>query len=273
MILLRVLGFSLLLTLFFTLVANLLPQVEGDAPKATKVDLSSLTPEKYAAIGDTIFHGKGTCTLCHNERGRAPNIAVLNLADETKKALADANYQGNATDIESYIHESMLKPSAYVVPGFGKKGAPNVSPMPTISKPPIALSAIEINAVIAYLQAKDGNDITVPLPSADAAPAVADNSGGSGDAPAIAATAEEALNKYGCTACHTILDSEADTGPNLKKVGPTLSEEFIRKSIIYPNADITKGYEADIMPDDFAEQMNVKELEMIVKFIRAGGKK
>ncbi len=271
MILLRVLGFSLLLTLIFTLVANLLPQVEGEAPKATKVDIGSLTPEKYAALGDSIFHGKGTCTLCHNERGRAPDIDVLNMADETKKALADPNYKGKASDIESYIHESMLEPSAYVVPGFGKKGATDVSPMPTISKPPIALTDIEINAVIAYLQNKDGNEITVSLPSVDAAPAPVDSGDSGGDAPAAAATAEEALDKYGCTACHAILDSEADMGPDLKKVGPTLTEEFIRKSIIYPNADITKGYEADIMPPDFAEQMNVKELEMIVKFIHAGG--
>jgi len=273
MILLRVLGFSLLLTLFFTLVANLLPQVEGEAPKATKVDLSTLTPEKYAALGDSIFHGKGTCTLCHNERGRAPDLPVLNLADETKKALSDKLYKGKAEDIEGYIRESMLEPSAYVVPGFGKKGAPDVSPMPTISKPPIALTDIEINAVIAYLQSKDGNEITVPLPSADAAPAVADNGGDGGDGPKLAATPEEAINKYGCTACHAILDSDADTGPNLAKVGPTLTEAFIRKSIIYPNADITEGYEADIMPDDFAEQMNVKELEMITRFIHAGGKK
>jgi mono/diheme cytochrome c family protein len=267
MILGKVLGFSLALTLFFTLTANLLPQVEGEAPKATKVDLSTLTPEKYAALGDTIFHGKGTCTLCHNERGRAPDIAVLNLADETKKALADANYKGKATDIESYIHESMLEPSAYVVPGFGKKGAPHVSPMPTISKPPIALSDVEINAVIAYLQSKDGNEITVALPSADAAP----EAGGDKEVK-LAATPEEAINKFGCTACHAILDSDADTGPDLAKVGPKLSEAFIRESIINPNADITKGYDEDIMPDDFAEQMTVKELEMLVKFIHAGGK-
>ncbi|MDQ6960630.1 MAG: c-type cytochrome [Mariprofundaceae bacterium] len=269
MILIKVLGFSLALVLFFTLVTNLLPQVEGEAPKATKVDLSTLTPEKYAALGDAIFHGKGTCTLCHNERGRAPDIAILNMADETRKALADPRYKGKATDIESYIHESMLYPSAYVVPGFGKKGAPDVSPMPAISKPPIALSDIEINAVIAYLESKDGNDITVPLPSADAAPAPTE---GGGEEAKVAATPEEALNKFGCTACHAILDSDADTGPDLKKAGPTLSEAFIRESIIHPNADITKGYDADIMPDDFAEQMTVKELEMLVKFIHAGGK-
>jgi len=266
----KVLGFSLLLVLFFTLVTNMLPQVEGEAPKATKVDLSTLTPAKYAALGDSIFHGKGTCTLCHNDRGRAPNLPVLNLADETKKALADPRYKGKATDIESYIHESMLEPSAYVVPGFGKKGSPDVSPMPTISKPPIALTDIEINAVIAYLESKDGNDITVPLPSADAAPVPSEGDGG--EEVTVAATPQEAINKFGCTACHAILDSDADTGPDLKKVGPTLSEAFIRKSIIDPNADITKGYDADIMPRDFAEKMTVKELGMIVKFIHKGGK-
>ncbi len=267
----KAMGFSLALVLFFTLVSNLLPQVEGEAPKATKIDISALTPEKYAALGDSIFHGKGTCTLCHNERGRAPDLPKLNLASETKKALADPRYKGKATDIESYIHESMLEPSAYVVPGFGKKGSHDaVSPMPRINKPPIALSDIEINAVIAYLESKDGNPITVPLPSAEAAPAPAE--AGGGEEVKVAATPKEAINKFGCTACHTILDSDADIGPDLKKVGPTLAEAFIRKSIIDPNADITKGYDADIMPQDFADKMTVKELDMIVKFIHKGGK-
>ena len=44
-ILVKVLGFSLALILVFTLVANTLPQVEGEAPVETEVDLGALTME------------------------------------------------------------------------------------------------------------------------------------------------------------------------------------------------------------------------------------
>jgi cytochrome c551/c552 len=167
--------------------------------------------------------------------------------------------------MECYLRVSMLEPSAFVVAGFGKKGTnDSVSPMPNVAKPPLQLSDIEIGALIAFLQSKDGGEITVALPSADAAP-MADEGGA--EEVAMAATAEEALNKFGCTACHAIGDIEADVGPNLNTVGARLSAAAIRQSIINPNAVIAEGFDGDMMPDDFAEQMMVKELEMIVAFL------
>lgn len=164
----------------------------------------------------------------------------------------------------------MIEPSAFVVAGFGKKGAPDVSPMPNVAKAPLNLSEIEINALIAFLQSKDGGDITVPLPSADAAP-VADEDGEEEDA--MAETAEDALSKFGCASCHIIGEGDADIGPNLNAVGSRLSVAEIRESILDPNAVIAKGFDSDFMPDDFSEQMKVKELDMIVEFLaKQGGK-
>ena len=74
----KVLSFSLGLTLFFTGVANLLPQVEGEAPVEVEVDLGALTMETYIEMGEKVFSGKGTCTLCHNDLGRAPNLLKIN---------------------------------------------------------------------------------------------------------------------------------------------------------------------------------------------------
>ena len=48
----KVLGFSLALTLVFTGVANLLPQVEGEPPKEEKVDLGALTMDSFIAWGN-----------------------------------------------------------------------------------------------------------------------------------------------------------------------------------------------------------------------------
>ncbi|MBT4425984.1 MAG: hypothetical protein HOC88_03765, partial [Rhodospirillaceae bacterium] len=34
-----------------------------------------------------------------------------------------------------------------------------------------------------------------------------------------------------------------------------------------PNADIAEGFEADLMPDDYGEQMFASELEMLIDFL------
>ncbi len=261
-VLAKSMGFSLGLALLFTLVANLLPQMKGEAPVEQEVDLGALTIESFVALGESIFTGKGTCSLCHNDLGRAPDILALNMVEVAIQHLQDERYKGNATDAESYLHESLVDPGIYVVKGFGKKGSNDtISPMPAINKPPIELSDIEINAVIAYLQAKDGNDVTVLLPTE--APAVEIQSA----EPIAAGTIEEVLAKYNCQACHKVLGSGGDLGPDLEQISTRLSPEKIRQSIIDPDVEITQGFPPGVMPQNFAEQMMVKELEMLVTFL------
>lgn len=264
---LQTMGFSLLIILLFTLIANMLPQVEGEAPEDTEVDLGALTMDSFIAMGETLFSGKGTCTLCHNDMGRAPDILVMNMLDTTDERLKDERYKGEAKDSASYLRESMLDPSAYVVASFGKKGSnDSKSPMPTINKAPIGLSNIEIDAIIAFLQTKDGGDATVELPTE--APVVDESAAASANgAPASAATAEEAIAKYGCQACHSMLGTESSVGPDLAKAGARMSAESIRQSILEPNAVIAEGFDSNIMPFDFAERMTVKELTMITKLL------
>ena len=261
-------GFSLLLCLIFFGVTQLLPQVEGEAPVDTKVDLGALTMDSFIAIGEETFSGKGTCTLCHKPPplGRAPDIQGTNMAAITAERLADERYQGAATDSETYLRESMLEPGKYVVAGWGKKGTDDrESPMPAIHKAPIELSDIEIDAVIAYLQSKDGNEVTVELPTE--APAAVAAAPTAGSAPAPAATAEEAIKKYSCQACHVIGEVGGPVGPSLVGVGSRLTPDQIRESIINPNEVIAEGFTPSVMPGDFAEKMTVKELEMIVKLL------
>ncbi len=260
---LKVLAFMVFIILVFTGIANLLPQVEGQAPKDIKVDLGALTMDAYIAMGETLFKGKGTCTLCHNNLGRAPDILQLNMEQTAQERLAAEGYKGEAKDSQGYFFESMMEPSKYVVPGYGKDGDP--SPMPTINKAPIGLSDIEMGAIVAFLQAKDGAEPTVELPTD--APAIEENAV-SAEPPKVAASAEEALAKYGCTACHTVLDSAAPIGPELKTIGSRSTKEEIRNSIINPSAVIAEGF-PPIMPGDFADKMMVKELEMIADFLAA----
>ena len=75
---------------------------------------------------------------------------------------------------------------------------------------------------------------------------------------------EEAIAKFGCAACHSILKTEAAIGPSLKDVGKRLKIDQIRASIVDPKAEIAKGY-PPIMPD--FPTMTVTELEMLVRFL------
>ncbi len=259
----KVLSFMILMVLVFTGIANLLPQVEGQAPQDVEVDLGALTMDTYIAMGETLFKGKGTCTLCHNNLGRAPDILVLNMEETAAERLSAEAYKGEAKDSESYFLESMIAPSKYVVPGYGKEGDP--SPMPTIDKAPIGLSKIELGAIIAFLQAKDGGEPTVELPT-DAP--VVEESSNSAEAPKPAENAEEVLSKNGCTACHAVLESTASIGPDLRNIGARSSREEIRESIINPAAIIAEGF-PPIMPATFADSMMVKELEMLVDYLTA----
>lgn len=266
--LLKVLGFSLTLALFFTLVTHLLPQVEGEAPPEEAVDLSKMTMSDFVALGESVFKGKGTCTLCHNEMGRAPNILAEDVVAAAKQRMADGRYHGAAHDAEGYIRESMLEPSKYVVAGFGQKGSNDTeSPMPEVDKAPIGLSASEMDAVIAFLESKDGNPVTVALPTAEAADPAA-KTATAATVPAPAASGEEVLRKYNCTACHRVLDSEAAVGPDLHHVGGRLTPAQIRESILDPTAVIAVGF-PPAMPPNIADAMSVAELKLVVDFLVA----
>lgn len=263
---LKVVAFSLFAVVAFALYSNLgIPQiVPAPPPVEEKLDLGAMTMDSFIALGDKIFNGKGTCTLCHNPvGGRAPILdTVAVIAEERMK---DPRYKGEATDSGEYIYESMVKPSAFVVTGFGKAGTNDtVSPMPDISTGSIGLSDAELKAVVAYLQDKAGTDVTVEIPTE----APAEEEEEEEAERVVAKTPEEVIEKYGCGMCHKIGSfQEGDIGPNLSKIGAQRNEDYLRRAVLDPNADIAKGFEADMMPPDLAEQMAASELEMLVQYM------
>ena len=257
----RALGFSVALIFLFAAVTYILPQVKGEAPEDDEPAVGSLTMDSFVAMGEKLYKGKGTCTLCHNNLGRAPDMLTYDVVKVSADRLADARYQGQAKDVEAYLRESMVQPSAYVVEGFGKKGTnDSESPMPAVDQPPIGLSPLAIDAIIAYMQHKDGNNITVSLPS----DAPTEQPAAPEEKPAMASSAEEVIGKFGCAACHSVLQAESPVGPSLKDVGKRLTVEQIRSSIIEPKAEIAPGF-PPIMPEFPA--MTLTELDLVTKFL------
>lgn len=72
------------------------------------------------AQGESLFSSAvPTCKACHSltpgADGAGPSLAGI--ATRTEQLLASGDYQGDATDVEAYLHESIVHPSAYLVPG------------------------------------------------------------------------------------------------------------------------------------------------------------
>lgn len=84
--------------------------------------------------------------------------------------------------------------------------------------------------------------------------------------------------RYGCAACHS-----PDGSP---KAGPTwlglfgseetltdgsiviVDEAYVLESIVDPNAKITLGFTAGIMPKDFSEKLSASDIEAIIAYMR-----
>ncbi|MBC8338465.1 MAG: c-type cytochrome [Alphaproteobacteria bacterium] len=261
---LMVVAFTLLTVGLFAGYSNFgIPQIEpAQPPKQEKIDLGAMTMDKFIALGEKIFNGKGTCTLCHNNLGRAPMLGGT--AGLVPKRLVDPRYKGEATNVEEYLIESFVKPSAFVVAGFGKKGTNDtVSPMPDVSAGSIRLNDAEIKAVVAYLQDSGGAEVTVKIPTD--APEQTEQTEGEPRAPFE--TPEQAIAELGCGACHKVATEEGEVGPDLTKIGGLRDKAYLRQAILDPNADITEGFEKDQMPPDYGAQMYAQELEMMVDYL------
>lgn len=84
------------------------------------------------------------------------------------------------------------------------------------------------------------------------------------------------FNRSGCGGCHTIENLSAGTvGPNLSEIGSVAetrkegmtAEEYIRESILTPNAYIVDGFNADIMPKNFGTVLSSGQLDDLVAFL------
>jgi cytochrome c oxidase subunit II len=91
-----------------------------------------------------------------------------------------------------------------------------------------------------------------------------------GAAEAGGATAGKAVfENAGCGSCHTLADAgtTAQVGPNLDNVLAGRDAEFVRQSIVDPNAEIAEGYQAGVMPDNFGEQLSDEQLNALVDYL------
>jgi mono/diheme cytochrome c family protein len=128
-------------------------------PNAVGSDITVQLPAGDAARGQTLAQGRG-CTACHV--AAAPGASLVGpawMAEQSAdgkgvgthaaERLADAGYAGAAAGPEQYLLESIIQPSAYIVPGGTTYSANGQSTMP--ANYPQLLEKQEVADIIAYL--------------------------------------------------------------------------------------------------------------------------
>lgn len=90
-----------------------------------------------------------------------------------------------------------------------------------------------------------------------------------GEEPEIDRLGAQVFADAGCGGCHTLAAAETTgtIGPDLDEALPGRDEEFIRTSIVDPNAEIAAGFGPDVMPPDFGEELSPEELDALAAFL------
>jgi mono/diheme cytochrome c family protein len=90
--------------------------------------------------------------------------------------------------------------------------------------------------------------------------------------PGSAAAGRAVFTSAGCGACHTFAPAgtSGSVGPDLDEALQGQGAEFIRQSIVDPNAEITQGYNAGVMPQNFGQELSPQQLDDLVAFLMSG---
>ncbi len=163
--LLKVAAFSLAIIGAYTAFSVwYIPPMTPEPPPASEAAPAPKDIDGLIRLGTEVYNGRGACALCHDTAGgRAPVLDEIAVTGAER--ITDKRYKGAAKDAAGYIRESMAEPSAYVVAGYGVAGTNDAeSPMPKVASPEVGLSAVDVEAVIAYLQDKAGVEVTVKPP-------------------------------------------------------------------------------------------------------------
>lgn len=81
---------------------------------------------------------------------------------------------------------------------------------------------------------------------------------------------EAIFAQSGCGGCHTFTPagSTAEIGPSLDDLPD--DPELVRRSIVDPDAEITPGYQAGLMPETFGEDLSGEQLDALVQYLLGG---
>jgi nitric oxide reductase subunit C len=127
--------------------------VSGATIPGTNIGSAATTPASNdpVAVGQSLFsQSPAGCFACHSTVAGVNLVgpSLAGIAERAAARIKSPDYHGTATDAASYIRESILDPSAYLVPG------PNYSSKGQSMMPPgfaTSLTTPQIDGIVAYL--------------------------------------------------------------------------------------------------------------------------
>ena len=85
---------------------------------------------------------------------------------------------------------------------------------------------------------------------------------------------ESVFTTAGCGGCHAFepAGTDAQVGPGLDAVdtGGASPEDFLRESIVDPNAQIAQGYQPSVMPETYESTLSDEQLDALVQYLVEG---
>jgi cytochrome c oxidase subunit 2 len=219
-------------------------EVTVEIPTGTAVEDSRETvTAKAAPLGtaEEIVARYG-CGACHKIAGQSGAVGP------------DLSSIGASRDSD-YLRRAILDPNAEVAEGY----PPNLMPATYGGQ----FYAQELELLVAYMKtsvggAGEGSGESTAGGQTETAADVAPVAGGGGEA---------LMTRHGCGACHKFGTQVGAIGPDLSAIGAIRDSDFLRRSIVDPNADISEGYTPNLMPPIYAAQLNTEELGLIVDYL------
>ena len=197
------------------------------------------------------FAGCGVSETGNTDRGRQLFISKCGSCHTLTQA-GTLGKQGPDLDA-AFVQARAAGMDPDTIAGVVKAQVDNPRPStsdPSVSMPPHLVSGEDLDDVASYVASVAGAPgIKGPqLPNDPGAPVFANN---------------------GCSGCHILKAAGASgtTGPDLDQVLPGMSVAEVKKSIVDPNAKITKGYPPGVMPQNFEQVISPQDLNALVKFL------
>lgn len=226
-----------------------------------EVQQSAAKIEFGAAVFET------NCTLCHGPRAQGiPGLAPsLRSPEFFTERIQEVGWQGS---LEDYIisvvtvgRQVSTRPHLYV--GGGSPAMPTWS-----EKFGGPLRDDQIRAVAAYIMNFEPyalGEVPTPVPLVEEV-----------DQSDPVAVGRALFVEAGCVACHTVSGlGTATVGPPLdglasraaQRVAGLSAQEYIRQSILIPNAYVVEGFPEGVMPQNFGERYDAEQIDSLVAFL------
>jgi mono/diheme cytochrome c family protein len=72
----------------------------------------------------------------------------------------------------------------------------------------------------------------------------------------------------GCIGCHSVNGLDG-TGPTWTGLAARVDEEYLRRAILDPNADIAEGFTEGVMPVTYADTLSDEDVDALVAYIQS----